>query len=400
MTSSVHSKVGAPGRAPVLPMVEQHLGDCATCYERRVIAVRSPGHGLLHLSRIDEFLSAHVDALMIEAPRALSIRMNQDVGNFLGERFVTVLLLLAAADLAFAEGLVPALESPERPMSAILRDVIDWLPGDLLSSLADRASGTQGQLFTELVCTLALRGLEARAGERTIQPLTSSAPPGDAYVAVVERALLGAHEAETLERLSLEQGASRQPSMSVALRAIPRERARAILDAIALEPDVPRELIHGVAALGDPFYIPWLIAQMSDPALTRLAGESFSMITGLDLAYLDLDRKPPEDFEPGPNDNPDDDNVDMDPDDGLPWPDPGKIAAWWRANEQRFPAGQRFFMGQPPSMAHCLQVLETGYQRQRMAAAIWRCILQPGTPLFPTDAPAWRQKRWLAQMSV
>jgi uncharacterized protein (TIGR02270 family) len=139
---------------------------------------------------------------------------------------------------------------------------------------------------------------------------------------------------------------------------------------------------------------------MSDPALARLAGESFSMITGLDLAYLDLDRKPPEDFESGPNDNPDDDNVDMDSDDGLPWPDPEKIAAWWKANQHRFPAGQRFFMGQPPSMAHCLDVLKTGYQRQRMAAAIWRCILQPGTPLFPTDAPAWRQKRWLAQMSV
>ena len=52
-------------------------------------------------------------------------------------------------------------------------------------------------------------------------------------------------------------------------------------------------LIQGAGIAGDPSYVPWLIKQMKDLKLTRLAGESFSLITGLDLAYLDLERRPP-----------------------------------------------------------------------------------------------------------
>ena len=60
----------------------------------------------------------------------------------------------------------------------------------------------------------------------------------------------------------------------------------------------------------------------------------------------------------------------------------------------------RYFIGQTPSHAHCLAVLKTGRQRQRAAAAEYLCLLQPGTPLFPTHAPAWRQQRWLDAMNA
>jgi uncharacterized protein (TIGR02270 family) len=159
-----------------------------------------------------------------------------------------------------------------------------------------------------------------------------------------------------------------------------------------------RLLTRSIGIAGDPHYIPWLISQMQDPKLTRLAVESFSFITGLDLAYLDLDRKPPDNFESGPNDDPEDDNVAMDEDEGLPWPDPVKIQAWWNANKHRFQPGVRYFMGEPPSVPHCMKVLREGYQRQRIAAAEYLCLLQPGTKLFPTSAPAWRQQRWLSKM--
>jgi hypothetical protein len=43
-------------------------------------------------------------------------------------------------------------------------------------------------------------------------------------------------------------------------------------------------------------------------------------------------------------------------------------------------------------------VLKTGHQRQRILAAHYLCLLNPGTPLFNTSAPAWRQQRLLAQM--
>ena len=132
--------------------------------------------------------------------------------------------------------------------------------------------------------------------------------------------------------------------------------------------------------------------------MARLAGESFSFITGLDLADLDLETEPPKNFRSGPTDNPEDDNVAMDEDDGLPWPDPEKIQAWWDVNHLRFEPRVRYFMGERVSVEHCKQVLRKGFQRQRVAAAEYLCLLIPGTPLFPTSAPAWRQQRWLRQM--
>jgi uncharacterized protein (TIGR02270 family) len=149
---------------------------------------------------------------------------------------------------------------------------------------------------------------------------------------------------------------------------------------------------------GDPTFVPWLITQMVDPNDSRAAGEAFSFITGVDLALLDLERKPPENFESGPNDDPDDPNVEMDPDEGLPWPDVKKVEDWWHANAGRFQKGTSYFMGQPVTKEHCIHVLKTGYQRQRILAAQYLCLLEPGTPLFNTAAPAWRQQRLLAAM--
>jgi uncharacterized protein (TIGR02270 family) len=138
---------------------------------------------------------------------------------------------------------------------------------------------------------------------------------------------------------------------------------------------------------------------MSDDGKARIAGEAFSLITGLDLARLDLERRPPERLESGPNDDPDDSNVEMDEDNGLPWPDETRVEAWWAENSQRFQPGTRYFMGEPLNGDNCLRVLREGYQRQRIAAALYLSLLNPGTPLFEWRAPARRQQRLLAKSS-
>jgi uncharacterized protein (TIGR02270 family) len=204
---------------------------------------------------------------------------------------------------------------------------------------------------------------------------------------------------EALANLALAPQAYRMRAMELALRVMEIPRAHSLLQRVAQNSQDIRYLIRGAGVAGDPHYVPWLIKQMGDVKLTRLAGESLSTLTGLDLAYQDLERKPPENFETGPNDDPDDPNVEMDEDDGLPWPDPAKCTAWWNANKHQFKEGVRYFMGKPPSREHCIEVLKTGYQRQRIAAAQYLCLLNPGTPLFNTSAPAWRQQRWLAKMT-
>jgi uncharacterized protein (TIGR02270 family) len=137
---------------------------------------------------------------------------------------------------------------------------------------------------------------------------------------------------------------------------------------------------------------------MEDDTLTRTAGEAFATITGASLEWDELERTPPENFEGGPNDNPDDSDVAMDPDDGLLWPDVERVQRWWSHNAFRFQPGVRYFLGAPVTRDHCIEVLKNGYQRQRILAAHYVCLLEPGTPLFNTSAPAWRQQKLLAQM--
>ena len=52
-------------------------------------------------------------------------------------------------------------------------------------------------------------------------------------------------------------------------------------------------------------------------------------------------------FEAGPTENPEDENVEMDPDENLPWPDQDLIKKWWSARQGNFAKGSRYLLGQP-----------------------------------------------------
>lgn len=110
------------------------------------------------------------------------------------------------------------------------------------------------------------------------------------------------------------------------------------------------------------------------------------MITGADLAYDDLETDRPEGVESGPNENPEDEDVALDPDEDLPWPAPELIARWWQAHAARFADPQRYLCGQPVTEAHCRDVLSTGFQRQRRAAALELALMRADRPLFECRA--------------
>jgi uncharacterized protein (TIGR02270 family) len=121
------------------------------------------------------------------------------------------------------------------------------------------------------------------------------------------------------------------------------------------------------------------------------------MITGVDLAYEDLDIDQPEGFEAGPSEDPEDEEVAMDPDEELPWPDQQGISDWWRQNQAKFAIGARYLSGSEVTRDHCLEVLKNGYQRQRRAAAIELALLNMNDPLFNCSATAKHQLRLLSE---
>jgi uncharacterized protein (TIGR02270 family) len=413
---------------PIPLVVQQHAEESAHLRHMRSVLTAASHVKLHHLRRLDDRLAAHLDGLAVAGEYGSSVceaaLANPGVGEVFAatvraieekdERRLDKLFALVGAVPQAQPGLISAFgwisanhlqgtgakllaskESLQRlagiaacvmhgvdPGAALTQSVTD--PDPQLRARALRAAGELGQRDLLAACANAFQDKDAACR----------------FWAAWSAVLLGDRDkaARALESFALVPNAFRQRALRLLLKVLDLPITQQLLKTIAQGPASKRLLIQGAGIAGDAQYLPWLIGQMTDDKFARLAGESFSMITGLDLAYLDLERKPPENVEAGPTENPEDESVEMDPDDSLPWPDGAKIQAWWQANQAHYQQGVRYFMGEPPGVPQCEKVLREGYQRQRMAAAGYLCLLNPGTPLFNTRAPAWRQQRWLGRM--
>lgn len=414
---------------PILAVVRQHADEAAHLRNVRSVLVAVPHVKLHHLRRLDDRIAAHLDGLTVAGEfgsRLCDAALQTPVA---GEVFcVAIRALDERKDDALDKVLAIAAVLPDALTGLV--SALGWVSAPGLKGIATGLL-TSSDLFRQRIgiaaCALhrvdpgppltglivsAEPALRARAmrcasevGRVDLLPALVSAlqdnHPECRFRAAQSAVLLGDRRAAlaVLRDIALQPGPFQLPALALVFFTADTAAASELVKQVASQREDVRLLIRAVGFAGDATRIPWLIGLMADDKLARLAGESFSFITGADLAWLDLERKPPEDFESGPNDNPDDEDVAMDEDDGLPWPDQARVQAWWSANSHRFQAGVRYFVGAPPSWAHCLEVLRDGYQRQRIAAAHHLCPLRPGAPLFNCAAPAWRQKRLLERMS-
>lgn len=430
MTSTDALEVSATTpRTGSLPIVvAQHAEESVLLWTRRTALAYAPHVKLHHLQRFDERLAAHLDGLAVagHAGTDKAWEALDNVGP--AEVFVATVRALEERDqkrLDHIFSLVGAL--PDSTPGLV--SAFGWVSSTFLS-------GVVGQLLTQTdplrrvvgLATCSMHGvdpgralsdamdaenasLRARAyrvaaelgqrnHERALREGVQFEDSPPRFWAAWAAALLGNRETAllVLEQFCLDAEPYQDRSIAVLLRVLEVSQAHELLRRIARSEPNPRLLIRGAGIVGDPRYLPWLVDQMTKPELARIAGESFSMITGLDLAYLDLDRKPPENSQGGPNDNPADPDVSRDPDEDLPWPDAQKVLQWWESNQAAYPQGTRYFCGQPVSRAHCLEVLRSGYQRQRMAAALYLSLLRSGSALFNVRAPAHRQGRRLVRI--
>lgn len=183
-------------------------------------------------------------------------------------------------------------------------------------------------------------------------------------------------------------------ALQMVLRVIDVKDAIALTEQLLENEDTKRLGMTGLGVIGLPV-IPSILEWMGNPSLARLAGEAFSMITGVDLAYENLDIDWPEGFEAGPNEDPADENVVMDPDENLPWPNQELLKKWWHKHSSEFESRTRYLCGKPITEENCQHVLRHGFQRQRAAAALELAIRNPEQPLFNVRAPGSRQQRLL-----
>lgn len=426
-------------RAPVMPVVQQHAQEVALLRQVRAVHLRAPHVELHRLRRLDDRLAAHLDGLMVAGPVGLEELVAGLAEPSAGAVFALAVCALQtkdAARLTHLVSLASALPDAERgwlsalgwvssqdlqgvarallgskeashrawglascamhrvdPGAALVQAVQD--PDPLVRARAWKVAAQTGHVLKQPQWVQAAR--QALVQDAAVSPVIAQTLAWWGQVAHegVQAALLKPAPGQTLPDQAVHR--------LVVLASTPdwgREQVRALAAQAEQSKPVKRRMMRAVSWVGDVQVVPWLIHHMGDETWARLAGEVLSTITGVNLAQAGLERRPPEGFEGGPNDNPDDPDVALDEDDSLPWPDQARVQAWWAAHGGQFTPGQRYFAGQVPQRDHLIHVLKTAGQRQRIMAAEHLALLAPQQGLFPVAAPAWRQQRWLAQGAV
>ena len=410
---------------PIWQIQFTHCDECSFLWLLRAAAVAAPHYSLKDLTKLDNRIEAHLDGLRIAGDEGWKLVVEELGWKEAGEFFVAALLAFESnkpdriekvlAAVAGAPDGIPGVASAlgwlsiEQARPHIVRLLTDADPVRRLIGLSASAihrhqpGAALGKALIDPDPPLRARGLKAAGelGRTELIPALRQNLKGEdlpcRFWSAWSLLLLSNDPLGISAMRTLAETPSRFSERAAAMYAR-RAEPTAVKEWYRKQPTKPpkvRLALQAAAALGEIDAVPWLIGLMPQLPLARLAGEAFTTLTGADLALLDLENKPPKDFQSGPTDNPADEDVSMDPDDNLPFPNPQKVAGWWSKNQSRFAPGTRYLLGQPMEIANLGQVLRIGKQRQRAAAAIELSMRQPGTPLFETRMPGFRQRKLL-----
>jgi uncharacterized protein (TIGR02270 family) len=407
----------------IAAVLDQHAEEAASHWLIRDGAVYAPHYSLSDLAHLDDRLDAHIDGLRIAAEYGWDISKKglseDDTGSLFAaavlsfERDQTAiepLIDVGSVSTTFSRGLISALgwltyQETEKRITPLLNASLSSLrrigiaasaihrrdPGQaLIDALAD------DDVFLRTRALQAVGELGLRQLLPSVQKNLASANYTCGFSAAWAAALLG-----DLDSVSVLQAIAgldlpyKEEAATLAFRRMDVATALTWQKQLADNAESVRLAVMGAGAAGDPTLIPWLINQMKVSELARVAGESFTMITGVDIAYEDFEGERPEGFESGPTEDPEDETVEMDPDENLPWPNPELIQKWWTTHRSNFQNGTRYLIGKPITADWLQQVLRIGKQRQRAAAALELVLRRPGQPLFEVRAPGFRQQQML-----
>jgi uncharacterized protein (TIGR02270 family) len=410
-------------------IVSQHAEETALLWMLRRAAVTSSNYGLGDLAKLDGRIEAHLDGLRVAGEAGWRFCEAQLLRGEAGEVFAASIMgfesgqperigrVLAVVQEApeTVEGVVSALgwlalDVALPHITALLNDeapgcrqvgvaapaVHRWHPGGFLGRFAIGAP--------HAVRSRVLRWAGEVGDREMSQDLLHalSDPDEDCrFAAAWSGALLRLPACVAMLQTIGESGSRRAAEAAdLAVRCIDLDAAVSWQGKLASDGASARLAIQTAGSIGDPSLVPWLISRMDHPALARVAGEAFTMITGSDLAYRDLDRRPPGDYDAGPSDDPADDRVSLDPDEDLPWPEMTSVQRWWKSNGSTFQGGVRYLLGKPLADDWLKVVLRDGRQRQRAAAALEIALRNPGQSLFEVRAPGFRQQQEIGRGEV
>jgi uncharacterized protein (TIGR02270 family) len=404
--------------------IEQHAEEAAFLWSLRDTAALAPHYSLSELSHLDDRVDAHIDGLRIAGEAGGEICKEALSEDDTGAIFAAALLSFESCDENRIQTVIDA-ASVSVELSRGLISALGWLPyteaerhivrllnssSSALRRITIAASAIHrqdpgqalGDALDDQDVLLRARTLRV-VGElgRTdllsaVQNDLTSQDHKCRFSAAWSAALLGDQKSvSVLKAIAGLDVPVREEATTLVLRRMDLFSASKWQKELDEKAELVRLAVIGAGALGSPTTIPWLIEKMRVPELARVAGESLTMMTGVDITYEDLEGDRPEGFESGPTEDPEDENIEMDPDENLPWPNPELIQKWWNNHRSNFQSGTRYLIGKPITEEWLQQVLRIGRQRQRAAAALELVLKRPGQPLFEVRAPGFRQQQML-----
>lgn len=213
--------------------------------------------------------------------------------------------------------------------------------------------------------------------------LAESSDPALRFRAAWAAALLGDRRAAPAILSSLITPATPAQEARMAAELLPLvlddRAARAAIARLMSDRLTERWGIVATAALGAADTLDWLLRQMAEPLLSRIAGAAFCRITGARLSAdsLELAEFPDDPEDPVVASCPQESFIET----KLYWPDPEKLAHWLAPNRARFVPQTRYLLGvaawtiQPPIEAAAT------YQLDQRAVALELATRAPEAPL-------------------
>ncbi len=387
-------------------IVAQHAEMAAHLWFLRDFAVHAAHYTGKDLKRLDGRLDAHLDGLRIAGHNGLRLCTEQMTPAEPGTFFATAtmaleqnrnlffeLLAMAAQDVQLARPLVAALCWQDASAAPILAELMNSFEeiGRYVGLAATAClrlpmgSGLEKGLqdASPLVRARALRAVGEYGRVDLWHVLHRAFDEPDLlcrYYAAFSAALLGQQAGvqvlwELAQSAQLSQVRLERTVELVAL-CLSGEAAWRWHQEL-LQTGQIRLALWAARSILDPALVPWLLEQMEIPQHARLAGEAFCLLTGVDLARQDLETDAPAGFAAGPNDDPADEDVAMDPDEDLAWPSRERVERYWRQHGSPFRQGQRYLRGQEWAAETLKQVLRSGTQSQRRLAALALARIAP-----------------------
>ena len=307
----------------VRDIVSQHAEEAAFLWASRTRAASDPTYSLKTLSAVDGRVEAHLDGLRIAGDAGWAItRSRLEDGDAMAVFPLAVLAFESGNRQRMLDALTVGCVSGATRRALI--SALGWIDHELVQPWLDRLLRASDPLHRAV-------GVAACAIHRHDPGPALTASLADPDPILRARALRAAGELKRADLLdhvrrhvsdddevcrfwaawtltlhkdgaglrSLTHWLGRgdrfgETALQLSLRAMTPDDSRESIRVLAKDPESQRSAVVAIGVLGDPTTVPWTIKAMQSPQTARLAGEAFSMITGVDLARKGLDRVGPE----------------------------------------------------------------------------------------------------------